>query len=154
MEEKKRLSNQLIGSAGEYFVAGELARHGLVAALTVAGTDSFDILAVNNDTGETFAIQVKTTKDKDSTWLLSAKDEETKASHYVFVRLNGEALPEYYVVRAREVAQTIREGHELWMSTPGRDGAPRKETGLREFRIAEHDGRYYRRWDHFQGEGR
>ena len=66
MEEKKRLSNQLIGSAGEYFVAGELARHGLVAALTVAGTDSFDILAVNNDTGETFAIQVKTTKDKDS----------------------------------------------------------------------------------------
>ena len=92
------VNSRLIGSAGEYFVAGELSRHGVVAALTMAGTDAFDILAINGQ-GQQFAVQVKTTKDKKSTWLLSKKDEQTVAQYlyYVFVRLNGEELPDCYV---------------------------------------------------------
>lgn len=143
----KKLSNQLIGSAGEYFVAGELSRRGIVAALTMAGTDAFDILAVNG-AGRQFTIQVKTTKDKGSTWLLSKKDEETRASHYFFVRPNGEELPEFYIVPADIVSEAIREGHQQWMQA--KEG--RKENNMREFRIAEQDLRYYRNWSCFQDE--
>ena len=147
MKNHGKLNNRLIGSAGEYFVAGELSRNGVVAALTRAGTDAFDILAVNR-CGQQFAIQVKTTKDAKSTWLLGAKDEETRATHYVFVRLNGEELPECYVVPAPEVAAAIRAGHQAWRKA--KEG--RTENGMREFQIAEHDPRYYRRWDYFQRE--
>ena len=145
------LSNQLIGSAGEYFVAGELSRHGIVAALTMAGTDAFDILAVNN-AGMQFAIQVKTTKDKKATWLLGKKDEHPRSAHfyYVFVRLNGEELPDCYIVPASEVAKSIAARHEAWLRTPGRGGAPHKDTAIREFQLAEHDPSYFRRWDLLQ----
>ena len=148
------INSRLIGSAGEYFVAGELSRHGLVAALTMAGTDAFDILAVNSS-GRQFAIQVKTTKDRRATWLLGKKDEEAVGEHlfYVFVRLNGEELPECYVVPSVVVAEEIRTRHRRWLDAPGRGGAAHKDTDMREFQIEAHDPRYYRRWDYFQSGG-
>ena len=101
-KERKNKMNVLTGSAGEYFVAAELSRRGVVAALTMAGTDAFDILAVNK-AGKSCAIQVKTTQYEKTSWLLSSKDETPKADFYVFVRLNGESLPDYYIMQAEEV---------------------------------------------------
>ena len=60
-KERKNKTNVLTGSAGEYFVAAELSRRGVVAALTMSGTDAFDILAVNK-AGRSYSIQVKTTQ--------------------------------------------------------------------------------------------
>ena len=146
-----KLDNAMIGSAGEYFVAGELSRRGLIAALTMSGTDAFDILAVRKETQETFAIQVKTTQYQKASWLLGKKDEAARGTHafYVFVRLNGTALPEYYIIPAAEVAQKLREDHMRWMNTLGKDGKPHKESGIRELRIEPGDARYYNRWDYF-----
>ena len=100
-KERKNKMNVLTGSAGEYFVAAELSRRGVVAALTMAGTDAFDILAVNK-AGKSCAIQVKTTQYEKASWLLSSKDETPKADFYVFVRLNGESLPDYYIMHSHE----------------------------------------------------
>ncbi len=145
---EKKLSNQLIGSAGEYFVAGELSRRGIVAALTMAGTDAFDILAVN-DTGRQFTVQVKTTRDKFS-WLLSAKDEETRGenAYYVFVRLAGETLPEYYILPATTVAETLRQDYESWLHAPGKNHRP---TNIRELRLPPQDPHSFNRWEYFLG---
>ena len=62
------------GNAGEYFVAGELERHGFTAAVPMSNTKDFDILAINRDNPEKqFAIQVKTTIKKQKEWQLSKK---------------------------------------------------------------------------------
>ena len=153
MDRRDRLNNTLIGSAGEYFVAGELSRNGVVAALTMSGTDAFDILAVNQ-TGRQFAIQVKTTRHEKEPWLLGKKDEETRAdnAYYVFVRLKGTGLPEYYVVPAKDVAEAILRKHQKWLETPGKNGSPHKDHDMREFQITQGDERYYNRWDRFTGE--
>ena len=100
-KERKNKMNVLTGSAGEYFVAAELSRRGVVAALTMAGTDALDILAVNK-AGKSCAIQVKTTQYEKASWLLSSKDETPKADFYVFVRLNGESLPDYSTISCRQ----------------------------------------------------
>jgi hypothetical protein len=41
-----KLSKTLVGIAGEYFVAGELSRRGLIAAVTLRNTRGIDILVV------------------------------------------------------------------------------------------------------------
>lgn len=149
---RKGLSNTLIGSAGEYFVAGELSRQGVVAALTMSGTDSFDILAVNQR-GEQFAIQVKTTKHEKEPWLLGKKDEAIRGGQMydVFVRLRQTGSPDYYIVPAKTVAEEIARQHREWLATPGKDGSVHKDHSMREFQIAPGDERYYNRWDYFTG---
>lgn len=143
-----KISNQLIGSAGEYFVAGELSRHGLVAALTMSGTRAFDILAINEYTRQQFTIQVKTTQYKKTTWMLSEKDEALRGKNafYVFVRLNGTALPDYYVVPADDVARYISERHQAWLNAPGKEHKP---NSIREFQVMEYDAKYFQKWDYF-----
>ena len=39
-----------IGNAGEYFVAGELERHGFTVAIPMSNVKDFDILAINRTT--------------------------------------------------------------------------------------------------------
>ena len=56
-------SNKIsIGNAGEYFVAGELERRGFTVAVPMSNVTAFDILIINRETNEQFAIQVKTSK--------------------------------------------------------------------------------------------
>ena len=123
-KERKNKTNVLTGSAGEYFVAAELSRRGVVAALTMSGTDAFDILAVNK-AGCSYSIQVKTTQyEKKLRWLLSSKDENPKADFYVFVNLNGtEKQPDYYIMRA----------------TPKRDGTAHKPINMRQIILDQQD---------------
>ena len=52
-------NNISTGNAGEYFVAGELERHGFTVAVPMSNTKDFDILAINRETFKQFAIQVK-----------------------------------------------------------------------------------------------
>ena len=139
-KERKNKTNVLTGSAGEYFVAAELSRRGVVAALTMSGTDAFDILAVNK-AGDSYSIQVKTTQnEKKLRWLLSSKDEKPKADFYVFVNLNGtEKQPDYYIMRATEVAAAIKEEHETWLATPKRDGTAHKPINMRQIILDQQD---------------
>ena len=68
--------NVNIGNSGEYFVAGELERRGFTVAVPMSNVKDFDILAINRETHEQFAIQVKTTGYKQKKWTLSKKNEE------------------------------------------------------------------------------
>ena len=139
-KERKNKTNVLTGSAGEYFVAAELSRRGVVAALTMSGTDAFDILAVNK-AGDSYSIQVKTTQyEKKLRWLLSSKDEKPKADFYVFVNLNGtEKQPDYYIMPATEVAAAIKEEHETWLAKPKRDGTAHKPINMRQIILDQQD---------------
>ena len=68
-------NNISTGNAGEYFVAGELERHGFTVAVPMSNVKDFDILAIDRETYKQFAVQVKTTGYKQKSWTLSQKNE-------------------------------------------------------------------------------
>jgi len=70
IREAQRLSRVLSGVAGEYLVAAELPRRGLLASLTLRNTRGVDILVTNPDTTKSVGIQVKTSQSRRPAWLL------------------------------------------------------------------------------------
>lgn len=139
-------SNVNIGNSGEYFVAGELERRGFTVAVPMSNVKDFDILAINRETYEQFAIQVKTTGYKQKKWTLSKKNETLMGDHifYVFVSLNELDTPEYHIVPSKVVATTIKEFHKNWLETPGKKGQQRNDTNIRNF--FDKEDVYYDKW--------
>ena len=103
-----------IGNSGEYFVAAELERRGFTAAVPMANTKDFDILARNKETDTQVAIQVKTNHGKKTTWTLSQKNENINKENvfYIFVVLNELQYPEYYIMESKFVAESIKKDCE------------------------------------------
>ncbi len=139
--------NVNIGNSGEYFVAGELERRGFTVAVPMSNVKDFDILAINRETHEQFAIQVKTTGYKQKKWTLSKKNEELKGNNifYIFVSLNDLDAPEYHIVPSKVVADTIKISHQKWLNTPGKKGQKHNDTYIRTFWDKEDS--YHNRWD-------
>ena len=94
-------TNVSTGNAGEYFVAGELERHGFTVAVPMSNVKDFDILAINRTTFEQFAILVKTTGYKQKKWTLSKKNETLEGDHiiYFFVPWCGRLLEGVHILR-------------------------------------------------------
>ena len=135
------------GNAGEYFVAGELERHGFTAAIPMSNAKDFDILAINRDTYKQFAVQVKTTSYKTKTWTLSVKNESIEGDNivYFFVSLNELDEPEYHIVPSKIVAKTIKKEHAEWLATPGRQGQQHNDNPIRKF--SDSEDIYLNNWD-------
>lgn len=129
-----KLNNISIGNCGEYYVAAELERRGFTVAVPMSNVDNFDILARNKKTNKQYAIQVKTTTKK--TWLLNKKAEELIADDifYVFVKIQDNYHPEYYIYTSEYVANTIKEQHSTWLSVKAKNGTKHKDTAIREFK--------------------
>jgi hypothetical protein len=121
--------------AGVYYVAAELSKRGCTALLTTRNAKSFDVVAVNEKTGATAPIEVKTcgVSTSDSFWLLGKKDYDKRPDNfiYVFVKLYGDKLPDFYIVPAEFVAANLCEDKartgSVWYSIPKRDIAKYKE---------------------------
>ena len=128
-------NNISTGNAGEYFVAGELERHGFTVAVPMSNTKDFDILAINRETYKQFAIQVKTTSYKQKSWTLSQKNENLIGDNiiYFFVSLNELDIPKYHIVPSKVVAKSVKESHQLWLDTPGKKGQKHKDNPIRKF---------------------
>ena len=147
MTRRSRLSTNLSGVSGEYFVAAELSRRGYIASLTLKNTRGVDILASNIDATKSVGIQVKANQSSGKEWMLNQQVEAEIATNlfFVFVRLNDLGTPEYYVVSRSEVSRTVRENHQKWLATPGLKGQQRNETPMCKFRDPQN--RYLVRWD-------
>lgn len=132
--DKEKLSNINIGNCGEYYVAAELERRGFTVAVPMSNVDNFDILARSKKTNKQYAIQVKTTTKK--TWLLSKKAELLIAddTFYIFVRIQGNNHPEYYIYSSEYVAKTVSDYHVQWLNSPGKNGREHKDNSMREFK--------------------
>lgn len=141
------LNNVSIGSAGEYFVAAELERRGYTVALPMAHTPNFDILAINRETGQQVAIQVKTTSYSQKKWTLNKSNENLVMNNmvYVFVSLKGLEQPEYHIVPSVVVAKFITEYHKKWLATPGRNGQQHNDTSIRNF--LDEEDLYLNKWE-------
>lgn len=144
-------TNVNTGNSGEYFIAGELERRGFTVAVPMSNVKDFDILAINRETYEQFAIQVKTTGYKQKKWTLSVKNETLKGKNivYVFVSLNELETPEYHIVPSQIVAETIAREHKEWLETPGKMGQQRNDTNIRVF--TDKEDAFLNRWDLLKG---
>ena len=140
-------NNISTGNAGEYFVAGELERHGFTVAVPMSNTQDFDILAINRETFKQFAIQVKTTSYKQKEWSLGPKSETLEGDNiiYFFVSLNELDTPEYHIIPSKIVAKEVREGHQKWLNTPGKNGQPHNDNTIRKY--SDKDDKYLDNWE-------
>ena len=136
-----------IGNSGEYFVAGELERRGFTCAVPMSNTKDFDILAISRETYNQYAIQVKTTSYKSKEWTLSKKNEDLIKDNviYVFVSLNKLDNPEYHIVPRKIVAEQIKESHQNWLNTLGRNGQEHNDNSIRKF--SDKEDVYLNKWD-------
>ena len=141
-------TNVSTGNAGEYFVAGDLERHGFTVAVPMSNVKDFDILAIDRSTFKQFAIQVKTTGYRQKKWTLSKKNEDLQGDNiiYFFVSLNEMDVPEYHIVPSKIVAETIKRSHQDWLSTPGKHGQPHNDNTIRNF--SDINDAYLNRWDY------
>jgi hypothetical protein len=137
---RQRLTPILSGVAGEYFVAAELSRRGCIASITLRNSRCIDIIAANQLGTRSVSIQVKTNQQAYKEWLLGKQAEIARGANYfyVFVNLNGlDGAPEYHVAESGIVAAECKRLHLEWLSSPKRDGSPRKDTAMRVFRDPE-----------------
>jgi hypothetical protein len=128
------MKKNIIGVAGEYFVAAELSQMSIVATLTLKNTPKIDILATNLENGSYANIQVKTMSlDNNAGWRLSQKDEELskiKNHFYVLVNLKGIGMiPEYYIIPQQKLAALLYKDHRQWLAGDSK----RKDTTMRVF---------------------
>ncbi len=140
-------SNASIGHCGEYFVAAELERRGFTCAVPMSNTQDFDVLAINRETLNQCAIQVKTTKNKSKNWVLNQKADSLcgKNIYYVFVSLNGLENPSFHIVPSKYVSETISKEHDNWLKTPGKKGQMHNDNKIRKF--SDEKDQFLDKWD-------
>jgi len=141
---KAKIPSILCGVAGEYFVAAELSRRGIIASISMRNTRGIDILATNENASRSVTIQCKTNQRGVRSWILNEKAETfaPKNHYYVFVSLADNLVrPAFHVIPAKVVAKYTRESHAAWL----KGKKTRNDTPMRTFFDLE--GKYVDRWD-------
>jgi hypothetical protein len=128
------------GSASQFFVAGELCRRGYVAVVTMGNTPNTDIL-VSNSAGTNFVhVQVKTFIPGRKTVSVGKKAEKFYGERFVWI-LAGIPLAdsdehfEYFIIPSKEVSKNVSESHQIWLSTPGKNGEPHNDNDVRTIHL-------------------
>ena len=140
--EKMSDRNNTIGIAGEFFVAAELTRRGIVASLTSKNTKAIDILASNKDGSKSVSIQVKTSNSqKINKWMMTEMSEKISSDNlfYVLVNMNEGEMPNYFIVPSVYVAEKLKTDYLKWINTPAKNGQKHNPTTMRTFVFASEE---------------
>lgn len=102
-----RISRQISGMIGVYYVAAELSRRGYVALPTIKNIQGPDIIALDQEGEHLTLIQVKNQLTKNKFWYCQRVPkfmEKFDRSFYVFTRYTKEKEKhEYFIVPAKEL---------------------------------------------------
>jgi hypothetical protein len=93
--------------AGEYFVAAELYRRGFSVGMTIGNAKAIDLFA--NKDNKTLSVQVKAIRNKKSVGWPMMKDKVIDGILYIFINLNDQAIPEYYIATAKEAKEKVKQ---------------------------------------------
>ena len=130
-------SNNLVGTAGEYYVCAELCRRGYLALMTPKNNPLFDVVATTSDGMKSVSIQVKTRSVRNNQgWKLGAdiaSDEKAKGLYVVLVNLKEVEAPEFYVYERKDLAKRVQAVYDAYMAKPKKDGLARKTVAFRWF---------------------
>ena len=153
MEKKsknKRQDYNITGISGEFFVAAELSRRGLIATMTLKNTPLVDVIATNSK-GKVASIQVKARSEKNKQgWMLGAKSSVRSkiCNHYfVFVYLyDKKHLPEYYVIPYNVFADYISKNHKKWLAGTNKKGVQHNDSNVRCFKPEKQDNAFAKKY--------
>lgn len=132
----KRVNTTILGAAAEHYVMCQLLRRGMIAALAPAGVPDADIIVSNRLGSSLAAVQVKARNNVgNGGWVLKAKHETIRRAllFYAFVDFGAslETAPQCWIVPSATVAEVIKENHDAWLATPGRNGQAHRDTEMR-----------------------
>ena len=104
-----------IGLAGEFLVAGELLRRGVMAAVTYGNAKKADVVALNGARAVT--IEVKSTSEPK--WVLGGTVPEAEGNFRALVYLPQDASlpPEYYILSSAELHELVMPGHLRYLES-------------------------------------
>jgi hypothetical protein len=144
-----KISNNLVGVAGTYYVAAELSMRGYIALVTLKNTKGIDLIVSSEESFNSVGIQVKTNQNANNQgWILSSKNENLNSDNliYVFVNLKtNNSRPDFFIVPSNIVADYIKTVHKNWLETPGKKGQQHNDSPMRKFFDKNSDFR--ERWD-------
>lgn len=108
----KQSRKHAIGLAGEFLVAGELLRRGVMAAVTYGNAKKADVVAFQE--GLATALEVKTTSEPK--WILGGSLPDESSSLWVLVHLPSrqEEPPDYFVLTSAELRKLILPQHNAY----------------------------------------
>lgn len=111
---KKQSKKHTLGLSGEFLVAGELLRRGVIAAVTYGNAKKADVIAVSGESA--LSIEVKTTSE--SRWVLGGQIPKADSSIWVLVHLpaNLKESPEFFILSGKELHSIILPEHEAYLS--------------------------------------
>jgi hypothetical protein len=132
-----RGANNLVGTAGEYYVCAELCRKGFLALLTPKNNPLFDVVATNPDGTTAVSIQVKTRSIHNKQgWKLGSPVDASATPgvpFVVLVNLHEDGLPDFYIYRYSDFVSRVNEVFQRYIAKPKRTGGARKDPGFRWF---------------------
>jgi hypothetical protein len=142
-----KISKNLVGVAGEYYVCAELCRQGILALMTPKNNPLYDIVAADPLGSRSVSIQVKTMSLQNKQgWRLN-KDICVKRDNpnlfVVLVKLNDDGTNDYYVYQHDQLADRISSLYSDYMKVKKKDGSQRKDVDFRWF-----DMKYFTDDDH------
>ncbi|MCF8298685.1 MAG: hypothetical protein K9J13_14145 [Saprospiraceae bacterium] len=112
-----------LGMTGEYYVAAELNRRGISAAITYGNAKKADIVAIGPDESKSIVIEVKTTSK--SNWIIGSRAPESSNKIWVLVHIptNENEHPKYYVMFQSELHNILKpieiEYHKRYIEKHG-----------------------------------
>jgi len=125
-------TNKLVGQTGEYLVAAELSRRGLIATTFTGNVPHYDIIASNED-GKHVSVQVKASRG--SSWQfgditrfceISFKGKRQVVGRpkrcpvqrlvVVFVLINENGTDQYYILTWRALRDMVIRGHKAYLA--------------------------------------
>lgn len=120
-----KLNTQQVGRTGEHFVAAELHRRGAYAVTFSGNMPDIDILASNIDRTRTVAIQVKTKTA--GSWHTTTRrgcpreEHPSETEFWIFVDIGREpeARPDYFIVPAWWIENSIHTEHQEYLARHG-----------------------------------
>ena len=155
-------SNKLVGQTGEYLVAAELSRRGLIATPFAGNVPHYDIIA-SDETGHHVSVQVKASRGP--TWQFGnitlycditfdgkrqvvgmRKPCPVQRLIMAFVRIAGDGNDSFYILPWESLRDLLVDHHQDYLARHG--GARPKKWDSLHCAITESDLEPYRdRWD-------
>ena len=154
--------NKLVGQTGEYLVASELSRRGLIATTFTGNVPHYDIIA-STDKGKHISVQVKTISGL--TWQFARIDQFVEIkfqkqvqivgkSHpspvenliFVFVKLGNYGSDKFYICTWSELCNVLSQYHSDYLAK--HNGVrPKRWDSLHSAISVKHISHFENRWD-------
>lgn len=115
---------QTIDALGLHLLAAELAKRGFLVAPASRNSLGADLFAADPRLATAWTIHVKVNERRTHSWPLAENYRQLQSScHiYVFMKLNGEARPDYYIASSQQVARDALDREQRtgirWRSYP------------------------------------